>query len=483
MSAAPGPRGSGTGYTILVVDDDPRIVELLHIALGAHGFRVISASNGEDALRQAFDELPDLVILDVRLPRRSGYEVCEAIRREPQLAHLPVIMVSALTETEARLQGLARGADDYLPKPFSPKELIAKVKRALARAEEVKALERRARELAGEVERSREETRRAQDELRREKLVQEAYSRLAQDLARLPRPEEVAASFLFALMTHLGVQGAAMLLPDAADEAGLAPRVARGLTPEREALLRVPADGELARLLVALGRPVRREELERFPVLRDELDPLIAAGSALLVPLAVRGRLAGLAVLVEKADGAGFGGLDLELAASLGMAATLAIEQSGLVRHAEETYLHAVRAYGRALETKRPGALRSAEETADVAEALARELGLEGASALSLRLAALAAGLNGGRGGAQPGDGAPPALGALREAPELGGEILTVARAFVELAGGVDAGTPARQVVARLSGDRHVLTALEDLLTRGELGLPGAAPDARAAKG
>jgi DNA-binding response OmpR family regulator len=481
MSAAPGPRASGTGYTVLVVDDDPRIVELLHIALGAHGFRVISASNGEDALRQAFDEQPDLVILDVRLPRRSGYEVCETIRREPQLAHLPVIMVSALTETEARLQGLARGADDYLPKPFSPKELIAKVKRALARAEEVKALERRGRELAGEVERSREEARRAQDELRREKLVQEAYSRLSQDLARLHRPEEVSSSFLFALMTHLGVQGAAMLLPDERDETTLAPRLARGLTAEREALLRVPADGELARLLVALGRPVRREELERFPVLRDELDPLVAAGASLLVPLGARGRLVGLAVLMEKAAGGGFTGVDLEMAASLSMAAALAVEQSGLVRHAEETYLHAVRAYGDALETKRPGALRRAEDMAGVAEALARELGFEGASALSLRLAALAAGLNGGSGGAQAERGALPVWGALREAPELGGEILSVAKAFVDLAAQLDPATPARQAVARLSGDRHVLGALEDLLARGKLALPGASAGAQTA--
>jgi DNA-binding response OmpR family regulator len=480
MSAASGPRASGTGYTILVVDDDPRIVELLHIALGAHGFRVISASNGEDALRQAFDELPDLVILDVRLPRRSGYEVCETIRREPQLAHLPVIMVSALTETEARLQGLARGADDYLPKPFSPKELIAKVKRALARAEELKGLQRRARELAGEVERSREETRRAQDELRREKLVQEAYSRLAQDLSRLHRSEEVASAFLFALMAHLGVQGAAMLLPDEGEAATLAPRLARGLAPEREALLRVPADGELARLLVALGRPVRREELERFPVLRDELDPLIAAGAALLVPLGTRGRLVGMAVLVEKANGGNFSGVDLEMAASLATAAALAVEQSGMVRHAEETYLRAARAYGDALEAQRPGARRRAEATADVAEALARELGFEATSALSLRLAALAAGLNGDHDG-----GAArtvlPAAGALHEAPELGGEILAVAQAFVEQAAQLDPGAPARQAVARLTGDRHVLGALEDLLARGELAPPGAASGTRAA--
>src|SRR5262245_7520090 len=213
MSATSLARPTGTGYTVLVVDDDPRIVELLRIALGAHGCRVVAASNGEEAMKQAFDEQPDIVILDVRLPRRSGYEVCEQIRREPELSHVPVIMVSALTETEARLQGLSRGADDYLPKPFSPKELIAKVRRHLVRAEEVKTLSRRARELAGELERARDEARRAQDELKRERSVQEANDRLSQDLSRLDRPQEVASSLLFSLMTQLGVEAAAVLLP------------------------------------------------------------------------------------------------------------------------------------------------------------------------------------------------------------------------------------------------------------------------------
>src|SRR5438874_2110923 len=110
MVPPPESRTGGSGYTVLVVDDDPRVVELLQIALGAHGFRVLAASNGDDALKSAAEEAPDLVILDVRLPRRSGLDVCECLRRDPETAHLPVIMVSALAETDARLAGLARGA-------------------------------------------------------------------------------------------------------------------------------------------------------------------------------------------------------------------------------------------------------------------------------------------------------------------------------------------------------------------------------------
>ena len=457
-------RPTGTGYTVLVVDDDPRIVELLRIALGAHGFRVVAASNGEEAIKQAFDEQPDIVILDVRLPRRSGYEVCEQIRREPELSHVPVLMVSALTETEARLQGISRGADDYLPKPFSPKELIAKVRRHLARSEEVKTLSRRARELAGELERARDEARRAQDELRRERMVQEANERLAHDLSRLDRPNDVSSSLLFSLMTQLGVEGASVMLPSAKETGWLEPRVSRGMAPEREALLRLPVDGEMARLLVALGRPVRREEMERFPVLVHELDPLVAAGMALFIPLCSRGRLVGLAVLGEKSDGSAFQGMDLEMAASLGQVAGVAVEQSDLVRHAEETLLQAVNAYAATIEARHPGAGPRAERVASVAESLARELGFDGSSALSVRLVALAAALG------TPEEALSPRVwGSLRESPGLEREILTVAQSFVDLIGHIEVGTPPKQVVSHLKGDRHVLNALEDLLERGGL--------------
>jgi DNA-binding response OmpR family regulator len=460
-------RPTGVGYTVLVVDDDPRIIELLRIALGAHGFRVVAASNGEEAIKQAFDEQPDIVILDVRLPRRSGYEVCEQIRREPELSHVPVIMVSALTETDARLQGLSRGADDYLPKPFSPKELIAKVRRHLVRAEEVKGLSRRNRELVGELERARDEARRAQEELRRERMVQEANERLAQDLSRLDRPHDVSSSLLFALMTQLGVEAASVLLPSSQDPGWLEPRVTRGMTPERESLLRLPTDGEMARLLVALGRPVRREEMERFPILVGELDPLVAAGTALFIPLCSRGRLLGMVTLGEKSDGSAFHGMDLEMAASLGQVAGVAVEQTDLVRHAEETFVQAVQAYSAIVEARQPGARVRAERVALVAELLARQLGFDGSSALSMKLVALAAALESTDGTTDP--LRPRVWGSLRESPGLEREILSVAEAFVELVVRIDAGTPPKQLVSHLKGDRHVLNALEDLLGRGVL--------------
>src|SRR5262245_45472374 len=103
------PRGSGATPSqpaILIVDDDKRVVELLEIALEAHGYRILHAADGDAGLECARREHPALVLLDVRLPRRSGYEVCEKLRQDPDDPHVPILMVSAAAEVEARVQGL-----------------------------------------------------------------------------------------------------------------------------------------------------------------------------------------------------------------------------------------------------------------------------------------------------------------------------------------------------------------------------------------
>src|SRR6266540_431884 len=102
------PRPAERPPRILVVDDDRRVLELLDLALTAHGFQVLTALDGEEAMKQALDERPDLVVLDVRLPRKGGLDVCEALRRDPEDGTVPIILVSASGETETRLQGFAR---------------------------------------------------------------------------------------------------------------------------------------------------------------------------------------------------------------------------------------------------------------------------------------------------------------------------------------------------------------------------------------
>ena len=116
---------------ILVVEDDPDLVELLSFNLRGCGFAVSTAGDGLDALKKARAITPDLILLDLMLPELDGFGVCEILRREPETAKIPIIMVTAMSSQFARLAGLEAGANDYITKPFSPKQLIARVQALL----------------------------------------------------------------------------------------------------------------------------------------------------------------------------------------------------------------------------------------------------------------------------------------------------------------------------------------------------------------
>jgi DNA-binding response OmpR family regulator len=122
--------------TVLVVEDEEDILELVAYNLEQAGLRTLKARDGEEAMAAVFRERPDLVVLDIMLPKMDGKEVCRRIRQNEQTRSLPVIMLTALAEEVDRIVGFELGADDYLPKPFSPKELVLRVRAVLRRREQ-----------------------------------------------------------------------------------------------------------------------------------------------------------------------------------------------------------------------------------------------------------------------------------------------------------------------------------------------------------
>ncbi|QFQ02953.1 DNA-binding response regulator MtrA [Corynebacterium urogenitale] len=119
--------------TILVVDDDPAIAEMLTLVLQGEGFNTIVVGDGLDAVRKAREVHPDLILLDLMLPGMNGIDVCKAVREE---STVPIVMLTARTDTVDVVLGLESGADDYIHKPFKPKELVARVRARLRRIPE-----------------------------------------------------------------------------------------------------------------------------------------------------------------------------------------------------------------------------------------------------------------------------------------------------------------------------------------------------------
>lgn len=122
---------------VLIIEDDKDIVELVRYNLEMEGFRVSSSADGASGLAQVKKSPPDIVILDLMLPRLGGLEICKELRRDANLPRLPILILTARGEEADRVVGLEMGADDYVTKPFSPRELVARVKALLRRAEPV----------------------------------------------------------------------------------------------------------------------------------------------------------------------------------------------------------------------------------------------------------------------------------------------------------------------------------------------------------
>ncbi len=120
---------------VLVVDDDREIVRVLRAYLEQEGFTVLTAYDGESALHVIRRERPDLIVLDIMLPHRDGWEITRTVRRDEHLAPIPIIMLTARVDDTDKIVGLELGADDYVTKPFNPREVVARVRAVLRRAQ------------------------------------------------------------------------------------------------------------------------------------------------------------------------------------------------------------------------------------------------------------------------------------------------------------------------------------------------------------
>jgi two-component system alkaline phosphatase synthesis response regulator PhoP len=122
--------------TILVVDDEQDLLDLIEYNLKKEGFKVLKAENGEQGIQAAYEHKPNLVLLDIMMPKMGGIEVCDHMRSDPELKHIPIIFLTARSDEKTEIEGLDKGADDFITKPISTTKLMSRIKAVLRRFDE-----------------------------------------------------------------------------------------------------------------------------------------------------------------------------------------------------------------------------------------------------------------------------------------------------------------------------------------------------------
>jgi len=311
---------------VLVADEEPQVVEAIVAALQLHHYRVSVAEDGDEVLRRAHGESPDLIIASVRLKGRGGLELCGTLRREVDWGDMPILLLSPASDPEARVEALAHGADDLVTKPFSPRELFARAQRLVSRARETTRFRNRSQELERDVVKLESEARRAREDAERERSLRTLAGGLTGTLLRTIDLDQLDARLLRECCAQTGARSAALLSPDRTSprDGGAKPSTwsvtaVRGDLLERWSTLALDPNGACVAWLGALGRPALRVELERLSEMARDVGELSAHGVAMLgvVPggSTMHGAPTGPSAVVvceERPDGAPFTALERE---------------------------------------------------------------------------------------------------------------------------------------------------------------------------
>jgi len=389
QNAATSRQSSRTRHRILVADSDARVVELLRITLSNSGYDVLSALDGREALEVARTQRPDLVILDVKMPKANGFEVCESLKQGDVKHCPPVILISGRADANSRLQGLLKGADDFLIKPFSPKELLAKIERTLKGLEDSKNLSDVNVQFERERKKGELELERVNNELKKLLYSKDTLIGLSQQLNSSLRLETLLDTFLLTVVGQLRVESACFLLARNWESRSLVYSASKGVKRELAQGLEIAVDGSLGSVLSSQDKPLSIEELETYPGIGVQISPIAAAGFILCHPIQVKSRFIGLLLVGERVHGNGFTPLDMEMLASLCSSAGIAIENARLYNELQETYVATIKAFVNTIEAKDPYTRGHTERVAEYATAIAEGMGFPPEDVETVRFGAI----------------------------------------------------------------------------------------------
>lgn len=361
---------------ILVVDDDPNVVEILSESLRNKGYSTVAASDGEEALRAYDEHNPDLVVLDIMLPKKDGFAVCDEIRARDIHHDVPVIMVSANAINDSMVRGFRSGAQDYIKKPFSVREIVAKIDSQLSQAQRRRELREQKVLLEDEIERGQADYTRINRELKKRVLDMRTLFGLSQDLNRLRDPEELIRVFCLTLVGQLGVGSTALFYAfDDADEY-LSYAGGSGMSDGVLASVRLSREIGLSRRLLAAQDVARLGDAGMPEDARREADFLVSFGFDYAYPLVVKSRLIGIVFIGPKVNRQEYSPGDLELFKSICASAATGLENGRLYAELQSTYLSTIKVLVSTIEAKDSYTRGHTDRVAEYARLIAEEMRL-----------------------------------------------------------------------------------------------------------
>jgi putative nucleotidyltransferase with HDIG domain len=361
---------------ILVVDDDPNVIEILSESLKDRGYRTESASDGEEAIAKYESFQPDLVILDVVLPKRDGFEVCDEIRARDIQRDVPVIMISADSIQDSMLKGLRSGAQDYLKKPFSLREILAKIDNYLSAANGKKNLREQNIMLEDEVQKGHADYLRINRELKKKILDMRSLFGLSQDLNRLRDPEELVHIFCLTVIGQLGVSSVALFYAFNEADEFLSYAGGSGVSDAILHPVRLSREIALSKHLLARQDAISLLDEHMPDDAAREAQFLVRFGFECCFPLIVKSRLIGIVFIGSKANRQPYAPDDLELFKSVCTSAATGLENARLYEELQSTYLSTIKVLVSAIEAKDSYTRGHTDRVSEYARLIAEEMKL-----------------------------------------------------------------------------------------------------------
>jgi putative nucleotidyltransferase with HDIG domain len=362
---------------ILVVDDDPNVVEIITESLRSRGYNTEYALDGESALRKYDEFLPDLVLLDVVLPRKDGFAVCDEIRTRDINRDIPVIMISGNAIPDNMLEGFRSGAQDYIKKPFSIKEMIAKVDNFLSQANRRRDLREKNEHLEDEVQKGMDDITRVNRELKKKVLDLRSIFDLSQDLNRLRDPEELTNVFFLTLAGQLGIGSVCLFYSPTDADSHLSYAGGRGIRDSVLRAVRLSRDTGMSHLLFTGEGKL---DLSRDDVPEDakrEIKFMQDLGFLHSYPLIVKSTLIGIVFLGSKVSGQEYTVNDWEVFKSICSSFATGLENSRLYAELQSTYLSTIKVLVSTIEAKDSYTRGHTDRVAMFARLIAEEMGLD----------------------------------------------------------------------------------------------------------